>query len=78
MSVLPDKYVQPRASLIGQAALILQYLGATPRTVSELWSQLLENDVDSIYEDFIFALDLLFMMDVIELNSGLVRRRREN
>lgn len=73
--ILPTKHITLRKSMLGLGAVVLRAL-SSPRTVSSLWDSL-RSDPDVVsYNRFLLALDLLFAMDAIEINDGLLRRRK--
>jgi hypothetical protein len=78
--ILPSKHISQDRALLSVGARILLNL-SQPKTVSALWEEMLpltvrENDVPPMhYDGFVLALDLLFLMGVIELQSGLLCRR---
>lgn len=79
--ILPSKHLSQDRALLTVGAHILTFL-AHPKTVSALWEQLNRHDVGLAvasrrisYDWFLLALDLLFSLGVIELESGLVARR---
>ncbi|MBX9848919.1 MAG: hypothetical protein K2X64_06465 [Rhodocyclaceae bacterium] len=80
--ILPSKHLPQDRALLTVGAHVLTFL-ARPKTVSALWEEL--NRPDSsltaamprriTYDWFLLALDLLFALGTIELESGLVARR---
>jgi hypothetical protein len=78
--ILPSKHISQDRALLSVGAGILLNL-SQPKTVSALWEELLSptvrnKDVSLLhYDAFVLALDLLFLMGAIELQSGLLRRR---
>jgi hypothetical protein len=78
--ILPSKHISQDRALLSVGARILLNL-SQPRTVSALWEEMLlptvrENDALFLhYDAFVLALDLLFLMGAIDLQSGLLRRR---
>lgn len=73
--ILPTKHITPERSLLGVSALILQYLNH-PQTLSRLWDQVRSLPVIGSYDRFILALDLLYLMEAITFDEGLLRRKR--
>ena len=69
----PTKHINVQNSLLGVGALILVYL-RRPTTVSSLWEELRSHPEISTYERFTLGLDLLYMINVIELRDGKLRR----
>ena len=78
--ILPSKHVSQDRALLSVGARILLSL-SRPKTVSALWEEMLQlaagNDSVPLlhYDGFVLALDLLFLMGTIDLQSGLLRRR---
>lgn len=73
MTILPTKHVFEHASLLGVAARVLAET-ASPSTVSELWHRVRVRSDPGTFARFVLALDLLFLMGVVEFDRGLVRR----
>jgi hypothetical protein len=72
--ILPTKHVPTKRALIGIAAKLLRRFKSSP-TVTDLWSQV-RNDSDlATFERFVLALDLLYMLGVIEFREGRLIRR---
>ena len=79
--ILPSKHLSQDRALLTVGAQILAFL-AYPKTVSALWEELNKPDVclaamprRITYDWFLLALDLLYSLGTIELESGLVTRR---
>ncbi|MCP5473455.1 MAG: hypothetical protein H7A19_01255 [Rhodanobacteraceae bacterium] len=79
--ILPSKHLPQDRALLTVGAHVLAYL-ANPKTVSALWEELNRDDAGLAvtprritYEWFLLALDLLYALGAIELESGLVARR---
>lgn len=71
--IMPNKHVAPRDSLIGLAGRLLRHVGR-PRTVSALWERVRDREGVRSFDRFVLAVDLLFVMGVVELVDGRVRR----
>ena len=79
--ILPSKHLPQNRALLTVGAHVLTFL-ARPKTVSALWEELNRQD-DALsatprqitYDWFLLALDLLYALGAIELESGLVTRR---
>ncbi len=71
--ILPSKHISVENSILGVGAVILAHLGR-PATVSSLWEELRSLPEISTYERFILGLDLLYMIEVIEMREGTLRR----
>ena len=77
--ILPSKHLPHDRALLTVGGHILTIL-ASPKTVSSLWEEL--NQLDQArgarritYDWFVLALDLLYSLGTIELDSGLIARR---
>jgi hypothetical protein len=73
--ILPSKYVNLEGSLLGLGAVILAFL-TYPRTITSLWEEVRKSSDPIPFSYFVLALDLLFIMGAIDLNEGLVTRRK--
>jgi hypothetical protein len=80
--ILPSKHLRQDRALLTVGAYVLTFL-ARPKTVSALWEELNKHDAGLTasprriaYDWFLLALDLLYALGAIELESGLVARRR--
>ena len=76
--ILPTKRITEDRSLLVIGSDIVPLLNE-PKTVSRLWTEFQERrrrTVSSIvtYDWFIMALDLLFMLNAISMEKGLLRR----
>ena len=74
--ILPTKHISPDNSLLGVGATILQNL-RREQTSIRLWEQVRAMPNVGSYERFILALDLLFALDAISLEEGLIRRNKK-
>ena len=74
--ILPSKHISVENSILGVGAVILAHLGR-PTTVSSLWEELSSLPEISTYERFILGLDLLYMIEVIEIREGTLRRLQQ-
>ena len=79
--ILPSKHLPQDRALLTVGAHVLTFL-AHPKTVSALWEELNRHDAGLAvttrritYDWFLLALDRLYAMGTIELESGLVARR---
>lgn len=71
--IIPDKNIRLQNSLLGMGSHILTKLNE-PETVSSLWEQAKQCHEINSFDKFVYTLDLLFMLDLIELSNGLVRK----
>lgn len=81
--ILPSKHLPQDRALLTVGGHVLTSL-AHPKTVSALWEELNRHEGglaaacprEITYDWFLLALDLLYAIGTIELESGLVARRR--
>lgn len=80
--ILPSKHLSQDRALLSVGAHILTFL-ARPKTVSALWEELSIPSADLTamprritYDWFLLSLDLLYALGTIELERGLVARRK--
>lgn len=74
--ILPSEHLSQDRALLSVGAKILQHL-KMPKTVSVIWEKLsktsCKTDMPSIgYNSFILALDLLYSMNAIEMEDGVI------
>jgi len=74
--ILPEKHVYMSESLLGLGSIILRLLQDTPKDLDTIWVELQKEDVlqerinGSISLDtVIFAVDFLFIIGAVNLNS---------
>ena len=75
MTLLPNKHVPTKRSLIGIGALILEYLD-TPSTVSGLWEQVKGQPEVGNFHNFVLALDYLYAIGTVQYERALLFRSR--
>jgi hypothetical protein len=73
--ILPTKHISPERSLLGVGAAILRNLRGE-QTITRLWERVRSAPEVGTYERFILALGLLYTINVINLEDGLVRRHK--
>ena len=71
--ILPNKFIEEKDSLLYVGALLLNKLDV-PTSVSELWNQVKDNKSVNNYGRFIIALDMLYILNLIELKNDKIRR----
>ncbi|MBP7588916.1 MAG: ABC-three component system middle component 6 [Rhizobiaceae bacterium] len=78
--ILPTKRIREDRSLVGIGGDVLRLLDEQ-KTVSRLWDEFRRGRADvgskATFDWFVLALDLLFMMGIVTVERGLVRRARE-
>lgn len=72
--ILPTKYIPAADSILGRAASILPLRDHNP-TVSELWHSYRNVHPESSFDTFTEALTLLFMIGLVDIDSGVLRWR---
>ena len=79
--ILPSKHLSQDRALLTVGSQILQHL-RQPKTVSALWeelprrSEMTRHSTSSLsYDEFVLALDLLYLISTIELQDGLLIRK---
>lgn len=77
--ILPSKHIRISESLLGLGAYLISYLKDGPKTVDQLWFKVSkQNETKKAFayhgfDNVVLALNYLFIIGVIELNSeGLI------
>lgn len=73
--ILPTRHLSPSQSLIGLAAIVVKTLDR-PRTVNQLWESLRSDQRIGTFDRFVLALDLLFMLGMVDMEDGELRVAR--
>jgi hypothetical protein len=73
--ILPTKHISTHNSLLGIGAAILKRL-EKPQTVTALWNSIHNAKEVANFERFVLALDVLYTIEAIEIENGLLRRYR--
>lgn len=79
--ILPSKHLSQERALLTVGAKLLARL-SKPKTVSALWEEISrsgekqERKPALRYDAYVLTLDLLFLIGTIELQDGLLRRRK--
>jgi hypothetical protein len=77
--ILPTKHIRPDRALLAVGADLLACL-REPMTVSRLWDEIRTARSNSTvsapinYDWFVLALDLLFMVEAVQFDRGLVQK----
>ncbi len=71
--ILPTKHIAENQALIGVGAIVLRHL-ERPQTITGLWDKLRQNNSVGTYERFILALDLLYIVGVVDIAQGMIQR----
>lgn len=68
--ILPSKYVHEQDAIIGISARILENL-IHEKQLSQLWEDV-KTGINDNFERFVLALDLLFMLGIIEMQRNII------
>lgn len=71
--IMPNKYLKEEDTLLGASAVIFENL-SKQQSISELWDKVREDKSVYNFERFILSLDLLYMLNLIELNNNKLMR----
>lgn len=71
--IVPTKHIPQHEALIGVGATLLRYL-RSPKTVSDLWDKVKDEENVATFERFVLAANLLYLMGALELRDGLLAR----
>ena len=75
MTLLPNKHVPLRSSILGVGAHLLEKLDR-PSSISGLWERCRQSDDVASFERFTMALDLLFILGALDLRDSVLVRTR--
>jgi hypothetical protein len=75
MTVLPNKHVPLRSSILGLGAIILRKL-QEPSSVSNLWERCRSIDEVASFERFTITLTFLHTLGAINYRDGVIMRVR--
>ena len=73
--ILPSKHISEEQSLLGVSVVVLKYL-EKPQTVTSLWDKLRNEQVVGTYERFVLALDMLYILRIINMYQGMIRKEK--
>jgi hypothetical protein len=71
--ILPSKHLPPQRALLTLGAKLLRQLDS-PKTVSTLWEAARESSQIS-FDWFVLALDVLYAMEAIDIQEGLISKK---
>ena len=71
--IIPDKNIKLSYSLLGIGSILLTNLSRA-KTVSTIWENVKKYDEVNNFEKFVLAMDLLFSLNLITFDNGLIRR----
>lgn len=69
----PTKHIPAEQTLLGAGAVIFSEL-SQPRTVTGLWETVREAKAVGTFERFVLALTMLYSLQVVRFEGGLVIR----
>ena len=72
--ILPDKYIPVGETFLGLGAIALKHLQDSPKSISRLRSEMLEHQEVGNYARFVYTLDFLFALGLVEMSNGVIRR----
>ncbi|MEE1176919.1 MAG: ABC-three component system middle component 6 [Paludibacteraceae bacterium] len=75
--ILPTKHTNLSESILGLSGYLLTFLKQRPYSVDELWNELENHSAQNYslyknhtFDNVIFAIDLLFMIGVVNMNGN--------
>lgn len=72
--ILPSKHISVGQTLIGVGAVVLRHV-EQQQTITSLWDKVRDDPSVGTFERFVLALDLLYIVGVIDLSKGMICRR---
>ena len=72
--ILPTKHISEDHALIGVGAVLLRHLDRQ-QTITSLWDKVRDEPSMGTFERFVLALDLLYIIGIIDLSKGVICRR---
>ncbi len=79
--ILPTKGISPQRALLSIGSQVLDVLRPGALTVQQTWTRLLElrrrqgTRAPITFEWFVYSLDVLFSLDLIQVDGDLISRR---
>ena len=71
--ILPTKHISEEQALLGVGAVVLKEI-TRPQTVTSLWEKVRSHQTVGTFERFVLALDMLFLLELVKLESGMIER----
>jgi hypothetical protein len=71
--ILPTKYIPLQKSLLALGSIVLKNL-KRPQSISSLWEKMRHVPEMGTFERFTLVLDLLFALDLVGFDRGLLFR----
>ena len=75
MTLLPDKHIPTKRSLVGIGSLLLERLETTS-SVSSLWDEIKDEQTIGSFDNFVLALDYLYAIGAIDYEQGILTRTK--
>lgn len=76
MTLLPNKHIEAKRSLLGLGALLLLKL-EKPSTITGLWERCRENPDIGSFERFTASLDLLYLLGAVGIDNSILVRTHD-
>lgn len=82
--ILPTKGISPQRALLSVGSQVLEVLQRSSLTITQTWARLLElrerqgTRAPLTFEWFVFSLDVLFALDLIQVEGDLLTARASN
>ncbi len=73
--ILPTKHISESQALVGIGAVLIDALNR-PLTVTGLWEKVRDLHVVGTFERFVLALDMLFILGLVNLSEGLIEKEK--
>ncbi len=71
--ILPSKHISEGQALIGVGAVVLRHV-ERQQTITSLWDKVRDEPSVGTFERFVLALDLLYIIGVIDFTKGMILR----
>jgi hypothetical protein len=71
--IMPSKYIKEDEALLGVGATLLKHLNGKT-TLSILWEDVKHAESVCTFERFILALDLLFLLGLVDIHRNEITR----
>ena len=75
--IIPNKTIELKYSLLGVGGRLLPELDSS-QTVSSLWDKVREYEEIGSFTKFVLALDLLYMLGLVEIDNGVIKKVQKN
>jgi hypothetical protein len=72
--ILPDKYIPVNETFLGLGAIALGLLRDSPKSISHLRREMLRHHEVGNYARFVYTLDFLYALGLVEISKGMIRR----